>query len=95
MAMKQYRMRDTKENCWFGTKERTLLYKNEELAKVVAMVLDVRLGWPAGRTRAMPYNETWVQKKDDLKPGIDAKTVLPNLRQKAPTFRRKVWSQSE
>jgi hypothetical protein len=58
MAMKQYRLRDTKENYWLGPQEKTLLYENKELTKVAVMVLNVRLGWSTKRTCVMSYNET-------------------------------------
>lgn len=74
-----YGLYDTKENCWLGNSEGPLQYEDEEIAQAAARILDVRLRNPAGRTRAMPFPDELLVKKDDVTPELSAEEAMRRL----------------
>lgn len=48
---------DTVDRVWMGNDAGPLTYEEEWLARTAAQVVDVRCGYPPGRTRAVEYIE--------------------------------------
>lgn len=74
-----YGLYDTKDDCWLGNSEGPLLYEDQKLAAIAARILDVRLGNPAGRTRATEYLAEANIKKDNLQPKYSAEEAINRL----------------
>lgn len=75
----RYGLYDIKDNCWLGNSEGPLLYEDQQLARIAARILDVRLGNPAGRTRAEEYLAEATTKLDDLQPKYSAEEAINRL----------------
>lgn len=70
---------DTKDKCWMGTKDKALVYIEEDVAKIAAMMMAVQLQIPAGRLRAMPFDPTALKKKDERTIKVTAEEALRRL----------------
>jgi hypothetical protein len=57
---------DSEDNVWMGNEDGPLLYGEERLAKVSAMVTDRCLHQPQGRTRAIPFDVKSVKLRDTV-----------------------------
>jgi hypothetical protein len=69
---------DTKDNLWLGDGSAPKLFDDESLAQAAARIIDVRLGWPAGRTRATKYDKHG-KKRDEIKPHMSGLAALQRL----------------
>lgn len=74
-----YGLYDTQDDCWLGDNKGPLLYEEEDLAKVGAQVLDVRLKQAPGRTRAKPFAEESLVKKDEKETFVEAEEAIAKL----------------
>lgn len=64
---------------WIGTTEKPLVYKTELAAKIAARLLDARMNWPGGRTRAARYEPDEMHRVEDFKPPHTAEEALTRL----------------
>lgn len=75
-----YGLYDTQDDCWLGDDQGPLLYEEEDVAKVSAQVLDVRLKQAPGRTRAKPFAaEESLVKKDEKETFMEAEEAIARL----------------
>lgn len=77
----KYGLYDTKGKCWLGNAEGPLTYDKKPVARAAARIIDIRLRWPAGRTRAMPYTEDATILKDEMTPELSAEEAMDRLDQ--------------
>jgi hypothetical protein len=74
-----YGLYDTQDDCWMGNDQGPLLYEDEDVAKVGAQVLDVRLKQKPGRTRAKPFAKESLVKKDERETFVRAEEAIARL----------------
>lgn len=74
-----YGLYDTQDDCWLGDDQGPLFYEEEDVAKVGAQVLDVRLKQAPGRTRAKPFAEESLVKKDEKETFVGAEEAIAQL----------------
>jgi hypothetical protein len=59
-----YGLYDMDDNLWMGTDAGPLLYEDEMIARVSAMIVDKSLHQRVARTRAKLFNGDWVKLRD-------------------------------
>jgi hypothetical protein len=70
---------DTADNLWMGTEQGPLLYGDEMIARVAAMMCDRTLHQPLGRTRACVFKPAHLTLRDHkplLESAVDALAQL-------------------
>jgi hypothetical protein len=70
---------DTQEKIWFGDSHGAFQYDDEDLARVAAMMVDKRLGYGFGRTRAMHLDQQANKLRDELPTLMNGEEALRRL----------------
>jgi hypothetical protein len=75
----QWGIYDTQENIWYGDETGPKLFDDENVAKVAAMVMDVRLKQRPGRTRQREYREANPRLRDSVETRMTTEEALEHI----------------
>jgi hypothetical protein len=70
---------DTVDDLWMGDDNGPKLFDEEDLAKIAARIVDVRMGHPPGRYRALEFTQTEVRRRDAVDTKMDTLEALTLL----------------